>query len=167
MSDIRQNTVEPEVIPLTVEQKMAASSPFNGAIPSLSTEPAGARDFVPFVSTVDGIFRMKNPGGVLGAADPGTITAGDAGGLFIFNHKQPVKVERILADFGASVAYSLSLITTAGTIPIDSGTIRYLVILTENLNKLPMLNPGDQLQIIAAGTAAQWARVSVSLEQRY
>jgi hypothetical protein len=168
MADIRQADVLAQTIPTTVEQKMlAGTTPFNGAAPALSTEPVGARTFVPFVSTVDGIARMKNPGGVLGASDPGTLDAGDAGGLFEFANKQPIQVERIMADFGASVAYTLTLVTSAGDLVLSTGTVRYLVLLTANTNVLPMLNPGEKLKLVAAGTAAQWARVVVSLEQRH
>ncbi|MBU1891239.1 hypothetical protein KJ782_07215 [Patescibacteria group bacterium] len=162
MAYIRQSKVEVQQTLTTLEQAIGAGGALNGAAPALSTEPAGARDFVPFHSTVDGVIRMMNSGDAVGATPEGTINEGDTGGLFDFEHARPVVIKQLMADFGASVAYTISVVTTLGTFSIATGTAQY-VLLCYNVDKLPILERGDKIKVVSAGTLAQIVRVSAAI----
>lgn len=154
MAYIREDTIEFGSMAIMVEQKIAAGAQFNEAIPSLSTLDLGERDFVPFYSSADGIFRMMNPGPITA---PATVSAGNSGGLFVFSHKQPVLIEHIMADFGTSIAHTVNLVTAAGAFPLVAATGRYVWI--KHDQKI-VLFPGEKIAVKTTGaTLVMWARV--------
>lgn len=166
MSEIQYKSsdqVEVGMISITVEQRIRASSQFDGLDPSLSTEPAGERDFVPFFDTDDGVFRLKNPGPTTPA---GTIAEGNHGGLFSFSHTQPCGVMQFLADLGSSITWTLQLVLKDGkTIVLHTDTGRYITLIPYGEHRL-IINPTEKVQLITtAATAAMWARMYVRLEQ--
>lgn len=154
MSNIREDTIEFGAASIMVEQRIKAGSQFDEAKPSLSTEPAGEQDFVPFFSDADGIFRMMNPGPTTPEA---TLPEGNHGGLFEFSHKQPVLIDHIMADLGTSIAYEVYLVTALSKFQIAAATSRYLWV--KHDNKV-ILFPGEKISIKTTGaTVAMWARV--------
>jgi hypothetical protein len=150
MADIEQTTVNVEMITKTLEQKFAANIAKTGVAPSLAAAP-----FTPHHSEDDGILRYKESG------TPANDEA-DAGGLFTLDHQQPAVLEWVMMDLGASVAYTISIVTTAGAWEVASGTDRYVVV-----KPTAPLMPGEAVKIVAAapGAVKSWVRVYVRLDQ--
>lgn len=149
MSSFLQTTIEPENISTIVEQHMAAGNDFNGAAPADATEL-----FLPYYHNTDGIIHYKKP--------DETTAEGLSGGLFTFHHTQPIIIQQIYADFGASIAYTLQLQTSAGALILDTNTTRYLV----KPDIRWRLAKGETLQLLTTGgTVAMWARCYARLEQ--
>jgi len=159
MADIRQTSIEEEQICKAVEQKFATGTAITGVAPSLSTQPVGEKDFVPFVSTVDGITRMKNPGPT---AAPGSLDAADAGGLFVLQNTQPLILEHIYAYLGtADVAWTASVVTSAGSFQLDAGTGKKI----EISPKMDIM-PGETIKVTCATpTGAPWIRIYIRSDQ--
>jgi len=156
-----QLPIDFDLLTKTIEQRIAAGSQFDGAIPSLSTEPAGERDFVSFYDPVDGVFRMKNPGPT---ATPGSISQGDHGGLFTFTHKKAIWLSQFFADLGTSIAWTLALVTSTGDeIQITGTTSRYIAL--HFFQHATLINPGEKLKLVTSGASgAMVARAYLSLE---
>ena len=159
MADIRQTSIDAEQICKATEQKFAAGTALTGVIPTLSTQPVGERDFVPFYGTADGITRMKNPGPT---APEATLDEADAGGKFVFANTQPAVLEQVLAFLGTvSVAWTVNIITSAGTYQVASGTGTTIMIIP----KVDIM-PGESVTVTCATpTGKPWARVYIRSDQ--
>jgi len=155
------NQIEVDMITKTIEQRIAAGSQFDGALPSLSTLGAGERDFVPFFDLADGVFRMKNPGPLTAS---GTVAEGDHGGLWVLPHAQPIWMMQFLADLGTSQVWTLQIVLKdGGTVTVATATGRYVAVA---FSPRFVLNPHEKLKLITtAATNAMWARAYVRLEQ--
>lgn len=151
MPDMQQNAIEINTVVTCIEQRIKAGSNFTGEAPSLS-----GNVFAPFAATEDGIFRWKQ-------ADDPTKTEGDKGGLFEWSQAFPVALEYILADFGASVTWTLYVVTRTGdTIQIATNTGRYL--LRIEYERFYLFR-GDKLKLVTTGgAAAMMARIGLSLD---
>jgi hypothetical protein len=160
MAENMQPTIDIEVIVKAIEQKFAVNVAKAGIAPTLSTQPVGERDFVPFVSDVDGITRMKNPGAT--TDPPGTLDEADDGGLFVLNHLQPGVLEWVMMDLGDVEAYTVSIVTSAGDWEVDSGTAQFVV-----LKPTAPIMPGESVKIVAAdpGANKSWMRIYVRSDQ--
>jgi hypothetical protein len=150
MSDILQTSIKIEVITKALEQKFASNIAKTGIAPEL-----GANAFAPFYTTEDGITRYKQ------ATNPSVVEADD-GGLFTLGHDQPAMLEWVLADLGASVAYTVSIVTSAGDWEVDSGTARYVFI-----HPSAPIMPGENVKVVAAtpGAIKSWIRIYVRSDQ--
>lgn len=145
----KQAVIDPEVLSVIIEQKIAAGSTYDGAVPADAVDT-----FVPFFDDADGIWKHGKP--------DETTFEGIHGGLFELQHKQPLVVHQILADLGTSLAYTISLVTSAGDVPLYTGTNRYIVYGDLHWR----LAKGEKIKVVvAAGTAAMWLRVYARLEQ--
>lgn len=165
MSEIqytKASDIEIDTITKTIEQRIAAGSQFDGAVPSLSTLGAGERDFVPFWDKDDGVYRWKNPGPL---TTPGSVAEGDHGGLWDMGHEQPVWLMQFLADLGTSITWTLQLVLKDGsTVTLATNTSRYITLFfgTSRLT----WNAHEKLKLVTSGaTVAMWARAYVRLEQ--
>jgi hypothetical protein len=140
---IKQAKIEPDLLHTVVEQKIAAGSTYDGALPADAIE-----NFTPFYDDATGIWRMGKP--------DGSTFEGIHGGLFVTAHTQPMILDQVLADFGTSLAYTLFIVTSAGEIRLLTGTTRYLVV----GNVRWRYQQSEKLKlVVAAGTAAMWARM--------
>ena len=151
MTEFIQSEVQIEVVSETLEQKFAANVAITGVAPSL----AGS-SFTTWYDSADGIMRYKQ-------ADDVTKDEADLGGLFSLSHDQPGILEQVLMDLGASVAYTVSVVTTAGTWQVAAGTGQYVVLLPRII-----LNPGEDIKITAATPGAgkkAWIRVYLRSDQ--
>jgi hypothetical protein len=150
MSDILQSSIPVEVVTRSLEQKFANNIAKTGIAPEL-----GANPFAPFYETDDGITRYKQ-------ADNPTIVEADDGGLFTLGHDQPAVLEWVLMDLGASVAYTVSIVTSAGDWTVDTGTARYVVV-----KPTAPLMPGENVKVVAAapGAVKSWIRIYVRSDQ--
>jgi len=147
----KQNQIDPDVLSTIIEQRIAAGSTYDGVVPADAVE-----NFVPFYDDTLGIWRLGKPNE--------STFEGTHGGLFVMDHKQPLVLEQVLADLGTSLAYTLSLVTTSGTIPIATGTSRYIAYNDSNLRW--RFQKGEKIKlVVAAGTAAMWARIYLRSEQ--
>ena len=137
---------------LGIVQRIASGEDFTGTAAGLSTA-----DFVPVFDRETGIIHYKD-------TVDGVVLEGDRGGLFTFGHQTPIEITQVLADFGASIAWALSIVTADGfTIPVEGDTARYVHYTPPS--RL-LLHPGDRLKVTtAAGSAAMWLRISVRNEQ--
>ena len=159
MADIRQIEIDAEQICKAIEQKFATGVALTGVVPTLSTQPVGERDFVPFVSTVDGIVRMKNPGPTTAE---GTLDEADSGGKFVFNHSQAAVLDQVLAYLGtAAIAWTVNIITSAGTYQVASGTGTTIMITP----KVDIMTGESVTITCAAPTGKPWARVYIRSDQ--
>lgn len=151
MADLAQTDVDIEVITKALEQKFGDNIAATGVAPSLAAQP-----FSPHHSEADGILRYKE-------TDTPANDEADLGGLFTFAHKQPALLEWVMMDLGASVAYTVNIVTSAGDWQVAAGTSQY-VILTP---RAPLM-PGENVKITAAAPGAgkkSWARVYVRSDQ--
>lgn len=151
MADIQQNNVEITNITRAVEQKFAANLAITGVVPSLAGEA-----FTPYMGEADGILRYKQH-------DDTSKDEADLGGLFTFVYKQPAILEQVLMDLGASVAWTVSIVTSAGSWQVDAGTGRYIVLLPRSI-----IMPGETIKVTAAAPGAgnkSWVRVYVRTDQ--
>jgi hypothetical protein len=151
MADIQQTTMEIPVITTALEQKFAANIEITGIAPELSTEP-----FTPYYNSDDGIIRYKQH-------DDTVKVEADKGGLFTFHHTQPGVLEWVLMDLGASVAYTVNIVTSAGTWQVAADTAQYVFV-----NPRAPLMPGETIKITAAAPGAtkkSWVRVYVRSDQ--
>jgi hypothetical protein len=85
------------------------------------------------------------------------------GGLFTFAHLQPALLEWVMMDLGASVAYTVSIVTSAGDWQVASGTSQF-VILTP---RAPLM-PGENIKVTFAAPGVGnkgWVRVYVRSDQ--
>lgn len=140
---IKQTNIDPDLLTIAIEQKIAAGSTYDGALPADAIE-----NFVPFYDDASGIWRMGKP-------DESTFE-GTKGGLFVTAHNQPMILEQVFADLGASLAYTISIVTNAGEIPIATGTSRYIAI----GNVRWRFQQSEKVKlVVAAGAAAMWARM--------
>lgn len=154
MPYIREDVIEFGTMPMVIEQKIKAGEDFTGTIPTLSTEPVGERDFVPFYEESTGIFKMGNPGPTTAEA---TLFEGDAGGLFTFQHKRPIIIDHIMANFGTAIAHAFNLVTANGSFPLLAATA--ITAWFKPSDKL-IIFPGESIKITTtSATAAMWARV--------
>lgn len=155
MAEIRQTELDVDVIPRVIEQKFATATALTGVAPTLSSEPAGERDFVPFVSDVDGVTRMKNPGPTTAE---GTLDEADDGGLFELDHEAPVRLEHVVANLSSSVAWTIAVVTANGLEYIVAAGTGSAVLETPNIT----LMPGEHVQVTAgAPTGKPWVRIYV------
>lgn len=156
---IKQLTLDDEQICRAIEQKFASGTALAGVVPTLSSEPAGEQDFVPFVNTDDGIIRMKNPGPT---TPEGTLDEADGGGLFSLDHKQPTVLEHVYAYLGtADVAWTVGVVTSAGEFQLGAGT-------GKKIELSPRMNimPGEKVKVTcAAPTGAPWVRIYIRSDQ--
>lgn len=135
-----------------VVQRIAQGSNFTGELPGTVTA-----DFVPVFDSTTGVIHYKDAVG-------GTGVEGTRGGLYSFGQDTPVEISQILADFGASVTWTVSILTADDyAIPVATNTGRYI-------SQLPpqrlLLQPGDRLKVVTTGgAAAMWLRVSIRTEQ--
>jgi hypothetical protein len=151
MADILQASISIGVITKALEQKFAANIAKTGIAPEL-----GANAFAPFYTTEDGIIRYKQ-------ADNPTVVEADDGGLFTLGHDQPAVLEWVMMDLGASVVYTVDIVTSAGDWEVDSGTARYVV-----LNPRAPIMPGENVKITGAAPGAgnkSWMRIYVRSDQ--
>jgi hypothetical protein len=151
MADIKQTSVDIEVITKALEQKFADNTASTGVVPSLAGEA-----FNPYFSETDGILRYKQH-------DTPANDEADLGGLFTFAHEQPGILEWIMMDLGAAVLYAVSIVTSVGEWQVATGTSRY-VILTP---RAPLM-PGENVKITAdapGGGNQSWMRVYVRSDQ--
>jgi hypothetical protein len=157
--EIKQTVLDDEQICRAIEQKFAAGTALTGVAPSLSSEPAGEQDFVPFMNTDDGIIRMKNPGPT---APEGTLDEADAGGLFSLDHKQPTVLEHIYAYLGtADVAWTAGVVTSAGEFQLGAGTGKKI-----ELSPRMDVMPGEKVKVTcAAPTGKPWVRIYIRSDQ--
>lgn len=149
--DIKYTSIEIQNVVTAIEQRIAAGEDFTGAAPAL-----GATTFIPWVDTIDNVFRYASP------ADH-TIVQGDAGGLFQWIATKPVSVEFILADFGSvGVTYTMSILTaTSDDVTIATATGQYLI--RKEVDRF-YLFPGDKLKFVTSGgTNAMVLRIGVTL----
>lgn len=151
MADHKQAEVDIAVLTLALELKMAANLAMTGVVPSLSAEA-----FEPYFSDVDGVLRYKQH-------DTPANDEADLGGLFTFAHKQPGLLEWVMMDLGASVAYTVAIVTSAGEWQVAAGTSQY-VILTP---RAPLM-PGETIKVTAAAPGAgnkAWVRLYLRSDQ--
>ncbi len=151
MADYKQTEIDIPVLTLALEQKMGDNIATTGVAPEL-----GGEAFVPYMGDADGIFRYKQH-------DTPANDEGDKGGLFTLAHKQPAVLEWVMMDLGASVAYTVNIVTSAGTWEVNSGTDRY-VILTP---RAPIM-PGENVKITATapgGGNKAWMRIYLRSDQ--
>jgi hypothetical protein len=151
MADIEQTSIDIEVITKAIEQKMGTNIAMTGINPELAGNPFG-----PHYGTDDGITRYKE-------IDTPANDEADDGGLFTLTTKQPGILEWIMMDLGASVAYTVAIVTSAGDWQVAAGTAQF-VILTP---RAPIM-PGENVKITAAAPGAgkkSWARVYVRSDQ--
>ena len=142
----------PQVVTSVIEQKIAAGNDFDGTEPAL-----GAAIFLPYCDSKDNIYRMKHP--TIPATDEG-----DAGGLFTFAHDQVVVIEQIFADFGTSVSWTINIVTSAGDMPVWTGTGQHAIVVS--MDSRARIVRGEALKLVTSGaTNAMWARVYARLEQ--
>jgi hypothetical protein len=158
MAYIRQEDLEAGQITRAIDQKFVAGVSLGGVKPSLSSQPLGEQDFVPFVDEADGIVTMMNPGPT---APEGTLDEADAGGLFELTHKQPVVLDQVVGKLGAAVSWVVNIVTKNGDVPIGSATNAQILIIEPYL-----LMPGEHVKITCA-TAAQksWIRIYIRSDQ--
>lgn len=149
MAEYKQTDVDIQNITLALEQKFASTTALTGVAPSLVAEP-----FVPYSSDVDGIWRYKQH-------DDDTKDEADTGGLFTLNHKQPGILEQVLADFSSAVAWTASIVTSAGEWEISSGTGQHVVLIPRSI-----IMPGENIKITcAAPTGEPWVRIYLRSDQ--
>jgi hypothetical protein len=150
MADIEQTAVNVEMITKALEQKFAANIAKTGVAPSLAAAP-----FTPHHGENDGVLRYKESG-------TPTNDEADLGGLFTLAHTQPAILEWVMMDLGASVAYTVSIVTTAGDWEVASGTDRYVVV-----KPTAPLMPGESVKVVAAapGAVKSWIRIYVRSDQ--
>jgi len=150
VADIEQTTVDVENITKALEQKFAANTAIAGVVPTLAAAP-----FTPHYTTLDGVLRYKESG------TPANDEA-DAGGLFTLAHTQPSILEWVMLDLGASVAYTIAIVTSAGDWEVAAGTGQYVVV-----NPVAPIMPGETIKITAAapGAVKSWIRVYVRSDQ--
>lgn len=147
MAEVKQTDIEVEAITKCIEQKFGNVA-ITGVAPS-----KGGTPFVPYVG-VDGIVRLKDPD------TPATDDA-DLGGLFTLAHEQPIVLDQVLADLSSSVAWTLSVVTSAGEIQV-AGTTGRLV----NEQPKTLIMPGETLKFVCAvPTGSPWVRLYVRLDQ--
>lgn len=151
MAEYKQTSVDVDVLTVALEQKFGDNIAGTGVAPSLSGEA-----FEPYFSDVDGILRYKQH-------DTPANDEADLGGLFTLGHKQPGLLEWVMMDLGASVAYTVNIVTSAGTWEVASGTGQF-VILTP---RAPVM-PGETIKVTFAAPGATkkaWVRVYVRSDQ--
>ena len=152
MADLEQTSIDCEVITKALEQKFALSIAKTGVAPSLAAAP-----FTPHHAEADGILRYKESG------TPANDEA-DLGGLFTLAHLQPAILSWVMMDLGASVAYVVSIVTTAGEWEVASGTGRFVIV-----NPNAPIMPGENVKITAAtpGAVKSWMRIYVISQQSH
>jgi hypothetical protein len=150
MAENKQNVIVIETIPKAIEQRVAVGSSFNGAVPALASV-----EFIPYGSDVDGVIRMKHPN--TGVAE------GDEGGLFVFDHKQPIAIEAVFADLGASMTWAVALVTALGELELLTGTDQYIK--NYGHDKAFIVMPGEKVKVTGDTAAAGWVRVYAKLAQ--
>lgn len=151
MADIKQTNIEITNITRAVEQKFAENIAVTGVAPSLLSEP-----FTPYMGEADGILRYKQH-------DDTAKDEADVGGLFTFVYKQPAILEQVLMDLGASVAWTVNIVTSAGSWQIGAGTGQYVVLIPRSI-----IMPVETIKITAATPGAgkkSWMRVYVRADQ--
>lgn len=151
MADYKQIEVDIPVLTLALEQKFGDNVAATGVAPSLGGEP-----FSPYMSDADGIYRYKQH-------DNPANDEADLGGLFTLHHRQPGVLEWIMMDLGASVAYTVAIITSAGEWQVAAGTAQYVVLDT----RAPIM-PGENIKITFAAPGASkkaWVRVYLRSDQ--
>jgi len=149
MSEYKQTEVDVDVLSIALEQKFASTTAVTGIAPTLAGEL-----FEPYFSDADGVLRYKQH-------DTPANDEADAGGLFTLAHKQPALLEQILMDLSSSVAWTVSIVTSAGAWEVGSGTGRYVVLLPRSI-----IMPGETVKITCAGpTGKPWMRVYLRSDQ--
>ena len=151
MADLKQTSIEIEQITTAIEQKFGDNIATTGVAPKLSSE-----DFDPYTSEADGIIRYKQH-------DTPANDEADVGGLFTLNHEQPAVLEQVLMDLGASVAWTVSIVTSAGAWQVDAGTGQYVV-----LTPRSVIMPGENIKITSGapgGGNKAWMRIYVRSDQ--
>lgn len=154
MAEIKMQSIpEPNTAAIFIEQRIKAGSQFTGEAPSLS---GGA--FVPWVDEYDQVFRYAK-------SSDATVKEGDKGGLFEFECAAPVSLEEVLADFGGSVTWTLSVVPRSGpAIVIETASSSRYLVRTE-YQRLHLVR-GDKIKIVTSGgSAAMWARIALTLNQ--
>ena len=148
MAENKQIEVDITVIARALEQKFA-----NVAVTGVAPELAGEA-FEPYASTVDGILRYKQH-------DTPVNDEADVGGLFTLHHLQPAILEQVLIDLSSAVAWTVSIVTSAGEWQVGAGTDRYVVLLPRSI-----ILPGENIKITCAvPTGKPWMRIYVRSDQ--
>jgi len=150
MADIEQTSIDIPVIVKAIEQKFAVSIAKTGIAPELAGQPFG-----PHYGTEDGIVRYKE-------IDTPANDEADKGGLFTLANEQPGVLEWVMMDLGASVLYTVDIVTSAGDWEVASGTAQYVVI-----HPVAPIMPGENVKITAAtpGANKAWMRIYVRSDQ--
>ena len=151
MAERIQEEIQIQVIVEAVEQKFAANVAITGIAPALAPNP-----FTPYYNTADGILRYKQ-------ADDVTKDEADEGGLFTLANMQPGILEWLMMDLGASVAYTVAIVTSAGEWQVDAGTAQYVII-----NPKAPIMPGETVKVTAAAPGAgkkSWVRIYLRSDQ--
>jgi hypothetical protein len=148
--EIPQKVVEAGTIVTALEQRIKSGENFTGEAPSLAGEV-----FSPFFDSSDNVARFKQ------TSDP-TKDKGDKGGLFEWTAIGPTSVEYIIANFGGSVSWVMSIVTRTGDqVDFASGSCQY--VLRREYDRFYMF-PGDKIKIVTTGgAAAMVVRVGVTL----
>lgn len=120
--------------------------------------------------TAGGQFDGTTPAGEVTAANyTNKFPASAAGGLFWFENTKPIVVHTARADFGSSIAHTLSVVNVDATgapvageeIVILSATAQYMNLEDERVT----LMPGQALKLVTTGgTQAMFATVAAMLE---
>lgn len=158
MAYIRQEDLDAGQITRAIDQKFATGTSLSGVKPTLSSQPAGEQDFVPFVDEADGVVKMMNPGPT---APEGTLDEADGGGLFELTHKQPIVLDQVVGNLSSSVNWSVAIVTKNGDIVIRSATSAQILILEPHI-----MMPGEHLKVTCASPAGKpWVRIYVRSDQ--
>lgn len=166
MSLIRVQPAEVGALTTALVQKMLGAANFNGLAPANNTQPVAERPFVTFNEKTTGEHVFSNPGPTTAE---GTLLGTD-GGLFVFNHKQPIVIEQLLAVFGGTTNYALTIVTPYGEVALasETGVTSALIgLVSTDPNWRPILMPGDMLKLVTSGGTVNNAvvRINVRLEQ--
>lgn len=151
MADHKQTEIDIENLVKAIELKMGVNLAMTGVAPSLAAEA-----FEPYFSDDDGITRYKQH-------DVPANDEADLGGLFTLNHRQPGILEWVMMDLGASVDWTVAIVTSAGEWQVDAGTGQYIVLSP----KAPLM-PGDNVKVTAVAPGAlkqSWVRVYLRSDQ--
>lgn len=151
MADLKQTSVDIDVITQALEQKFGDNIAATGVAPELSGEA-----FSPYTSETDGIIRYKQH-------DTPANDEADAGGLFELAHTQPGILEWVMMDLGASVAYTISIVTSSGDWQVAAATEQYVLVTP----RAPLM-PGENIKVTFAAPGAgkkAWMRAYVRSDQ--
>jgi hypothetical protein len=126
----------------TIEQKMDASSVWNGAAPA-------------------GTPTLGN--------DLETFAEGTVGGLFDFGNDRPIIVKQVVINFGSgTTSWSLSLVDVDAVETIvasASSAVPFIAVESDSLPGGLILLEGQTLKLVSAGGPTSAARARISVDQ--